>query len=219
MKMRTVFDENLEDIHEELSKLGRMVNIAIEKSVEALVEHDVDIANEVKEGDKEINQMQNDIDQKCYEIIALQQPNTFDLRRVMAVMRAASELERMGDHAENIADVTINVKGTKRDHELEEQISEIGDIINEMCHDIIEAFIDFDVERARKTAKEDRLVDRLYNDLRLSALTLMEKDKKYVLAAADYSFVGMHLERIGDYIKNIAEWIVYLDTGEISDLG
>ncbi|MDN6195113.1 MAG: phosphate signaling complex protein PhoU [Atopostipes suicloacalis] len=216
--MRTVFDENLEDIHEELSKLGQMVNTAIAKSVEALAEHDVDIANEVREGDSAINQMQNKIDQKCYEIIALQQPNTFDLRRVMAVMRAASELERMGDHAENIADVTINVKGTKRDHDLEQQIIEMGEIINQMSHDIIEAFVDFDIERAKATAKEDRLVDRLYNDLRLSALSLMEKDTKYILAAADYSFVGMHLERIGDYIRNIAEWIVYLDTGEITDL-
>lgn len=216
--MRTVFDENLEDIHEELSKLGQMVNTAIAKSVKALAEHDVDIANEVREGDGAINQMQNEIDQKCYEIIALQQPNTFDLRRVMAVMRAASELERMGDHAENIADVTINVKGTKRDNDLEQQIIEMGEIINQMSHDIIEAFVDFDIERAKATAKEDRLVDRLYNDLRLSALSLMEKDTKYILAAADYSFVGMHLERIGDYIRNIAEWIVYLDTGEITDL-
>lgn len=217
--MRTVFDENLADIHEELSKLGRMVNLAIEKSIEALIKHDVTIANEVREDDSEINQMQNDIDQKCYEIIALQQPNTFDLRRVLSVMRAASELERMGDHAVNIADVTINVKGTKRDQDLEEQISEIGELINKMSHDIIEAFVDFDVDKALATAKEDEKVDAMYVDLRLSALGLMEKDRKYVLAAADYSFVGMHLERIGDYIKNIAEWIVYLDTGKIIELG
>lgn len=217
--MRTIFDENLADIHQELSELGRMVNHAIEKSVKALIKHDVTIANEVRENDSEINQMQNDIDQKCYEIIALQQPNTFDLRRVLSVMRAASELERMGDHAVNIADVTINVKGTKRDHDLEEQISEMGEMLSTMCHDIIEAFVDFDVDKALATAKKDKKVDAMYVDLRLSALGLMEKDRKYVLAAADYSFVGMHLERIGDYIKNIAEWIVYLDTGKIIELG
>ncbi len=217
--MRTIFDENLAEIHGELSELGRVVNVAIDKSVKALVNHDVKIAKEVIKNDMDINDKQNEIDRKCYEIIALQQPNAFDLRRVLSVMRAASELERMGDHAVNIADVTINVKGTKRDQKLEDQISKIGQRLNEMSRDIIEAFVSFDVEKARATAKEDKIIDNLYDDLRTDALSLMQQDPKYVLAAADYSFVGMHLERIGDYIKNIAEWIVYLDTGEIVDLG
>lgn len=217
--MRTVFDEKLADIHWELSELGRAVNVAIKKAVDSLVTHDVDVANEVRENDENINQMQNDIDQKCYEIIALQQPNTLDLRRVLAVMRAASELERMGDHAVNIAEVTINVKGTKRDHHLEEQISAMGESLHSMCQDIIDAFVAFDVEKAYATAEKDSTIDQMYIDLRLTALDLMQKDPKYVLAAADYSFVGMHLERIGDYIKNIAEWIVYLDTGKIIEFG
>lgn len=217
--MRTLFDESLVEIHGELSEMGRTVNTAIGKSVEALVRHDVAIATEVIENDLVINKKQNEIDQKCYEIIALQQPNTSDLRRILAVMRAASELERMGDHATNIADVTINVKGTKRDQELEEQISKMGEKLSSMSHDIIEAFVSFDVEQAVATAKEDQKIDDMYRELRSTAVSLMQKDPKYVFAAADYSFVGMHLERIGDYIKNIAEWIVYLDTGEITELG
>lgn len=217
--MRTLFDESLAEIHEELSEMGRTVNTAIDKSVDALVRHDVTIATEVIENDLEINKMQNEIDQRCYEIIALQQPNTFDLRRILAVMRAASELERMGDHAVNIADVTINVKGTKRDQQLEEQISAMGDKLRVMSRNIIEAFVNFDVEEAVATAKEDKKIDNMYHELRASAVSLMQKDPKYVFAAADYSFVGMHLERIGDYIKNIAEWIVYLDTGKIVELG
>ena len=217
--MRTVFNENLAELHGELSDMGRTVNIAIDQSIKALVNHSVEIATEVIENDLAINKMQNDIDQKCYEIIALQQPNTSDLRRILAVMRAASELERMGDHAVNIAEVTINVKGTKRDQQLEDQISEMGEKLNHMCHDIIEAFVNFDVKQAVATAKEDQKIDDMYRELRTTALSLMQKDPKYVFAAADYSFVGMHLERIGDYIKNIAEWIVYLDTGKITELG
>lgn len=217
--MRTIFDENLAELHDDLSEMGRTVNRAIDQAVVALVNHDVTIATEVIENDLEINKMQNEIDQKCYEIIALQQPNTSDLRRILAVMRAASELERMGDHAVNIADITINVKGTKRDQELEDQISEMGEKLNRMCHDIIEAFVHFDVDQAIATAKEDEKVDNMYRELRTTALSLMEQDPKHVFAAADYSFVGMHLERIGDYVKNIAEWIVYLDTGKITELG
>lgn len=216
--MRTIFDEKLAEIHRDLLQLGRMVNETIYKSVKGLVNHDAVIAQQVIDGDEKINQKENDIDRKSYEIIALQQPNATDLRRVLAVMRASSDLERMGDHAENISGITINVKGKKRDEDLEHIISQMGEKITSMCTDIIDAFVEFDVDKAKSTAKRDDEVDELYQELRFAAVKLMKEDPDSVLAAADYSFVGMHLERIGDYVKNIAEWIVYLDTGEITDL-
>lgn len=216
--MRTVFDENLAEIHRELLQLGRMANEAIYKSVKALVNHDAELAQQVLTGDEKLNQKENDIDRKSYEIIALQQPNTTDLRRVLAVMRASSDLERIGDHAGSISQVTINVKGKKRDENLENIISEMGEKISVMCTDIIDAFVEFDVDKAKETARRDSEIDELYKDLRFAAVELMKNDPDSVLAAADYSFVGMHLERIGDYVKNIGEWIVYLDTGEITDL-
>ncbi len=216
--MRRVFDEKLAEIHRDLSQLGRMVNEAIYKSVKGLINHDAELARQVIDGDEKINQKENDIDRKCYEIIALQQPNTTDLRRILAVMRASSDLERMADHAQSISEVTINVKGNKRDAGLEASISELGDKINTMCTDIIDAFVEFDVKKARETAKRDEEIDTGYHELRLKALELMKDDPDAVLAASDYSFVGMHLERIGDYVKNIGEWILYLDTGEITDL-
>lgn len=216
--MRTIFDEKLAEIHRDLLQLGRMVNEAIYKSVKGLVNHDAELAQQVIDGDKKINQKENDIDRKSYEIIALQQPNATDLRRVLAVMRASSDLERMGDHAQNISEVTINVKGNKRDAELEKIISQMGEKISAMCTDVIDAFVEFDVDKAIATAKRDEEVDELYRELRFTAVELMKHDPDSVLAASDYSFVGMHLERIGDYVKNIAEWIVYLDSGEITDL-
>ena len=217
--MRTVFDERLAEIHRDLLQLGRMVNETIYKSVKGLINHDADLAQQVIDGDEKINQKENDIDRKCYEIIALQQPNAKDLRRVLSVLRASSDLERMGDHAQNISEVTINVKGNKRDENLEIIISQMGEKISSMCTDVIDAFVEYDVERAVATAKRDSEVDDLYHNLRLEAIELMKTDPDSVLAASDYSFVGMHLERIGDYVKNIAEWIVYLDSGDITDLG
>lgn len=216
--MRTVFDEKLAEIHRDLSQLGRMVNEATYKSVKALINHDAELAQQVIDGDKKINQKENDIDRKCYEIIALQQPNATDLRRILAVMRASSDLERMGDHSVNVAEVTINVKGKKRDEELESLISQMGEKITAMCTDIIDAFVEYDVDKAIETANRDNEVDALYKKLRFTAIDLMKHDPETVLAASDYSFVGMHLERIGDYVKNIGEWIVYLDSGEITDL-
>lgn len=216
--MRTIFDEKLAEIHRDLLQLGRMVNDTIYKSVKGLVNHDAVIAQQVIDGDEKINQKENEIDRKSYEIIALQQPNASDLRRVLAVMRASSDLERMGDHAASVSETTIRVKGKKRDEDLEHIISQMGEKITSMCTDIIDAFVEFDVDKARTTAKRDKEVDELYLSLRLAAVKLMKQDPDSVLAAADYSFVGMHLERIGDYVKNIAEWIVYLDTGKITDL-
>ena len=216
--MRTILDEKLAELHRDLSQLGRMVNEAIYKAVKALINHDAELAQQVIDGDKKINQKENDIDRKCYEIIALQQPNTTDLRRVLAVMRASSDLERMGDHAQNIAEVTINVKGKKRNVDLENKISDMGQKVTDMCTDVIDAFVEFDVDKAVETSKRDNEVDALYKELRFDAIDLMKNDPDAVLAASDYSFVGMHLERIGDYVKNIGEWIVYLDSGEIIDL-
>lgn len=216
--MRTVFDEKLAEIHRDLLQMGRMVNETIYKSVKSLVNHDADLAQVVINGDEKINQKENDIDRKSHEIIALQQPNTKDLRRVLSVMRASSDLERMGDHAQSVAEVTIRVKGQKRDNDLENIISNMGEKISAMCADVIDAFVEFDVEKAIATAKRDDEVNKLYKQLRSESIKLMQRDPESVLAASDYSFVGMHLERIGDYVKNIAEWIVYLDTGAITDL-
>lgn len=216
--MRTVFDEKLAEIHRDLLQMGRMVNETIYKAVKSLVNHDAELAQHVIDGDVKINQKENDIDRKCYEIMALQQPNTKDLRRVLAVMRASSDLERMGDHAQSIAEATIRVKGEKKNDELEKIISTMGEKISAMCTDVIDAFVEFDVDKAVSTAERDKEVDDLYHQLRLSAVELMRQDPESVLSASDYAFVGMHLERIGDYVKNISEWIVYLDSGEIVDL-
>lgn len=216
--MRTVFDEKLAEIHRDLLQMGRMVNETIYKSVKALVNHDAELAQVVIDGDEKINQKENDIDRKTHEIIALQQPNTKDLRRVLSVMRASSELERMGDHAQSVAEVTIRVKGQKRDSELEKIISAMGEKISDMCADVIDAFVEFDVDKAVAAAQRDNEVDALYQQLRAEAIELMQADPAAVVATSNYTFVGMHLERIGDYVKNIAEWIVYLDSGEITDL-
>lgn len=216
--MRTVFNEKLDEIHRDFLQLGRMTNEGIYQSVKSLVNHDAGLAQKVIDGDKQINKKENIIDQKCYEVIALQQPNTSDLRRLLAVMRASSDLERMGDHARNISVVTIRVKGKKRDAYLEQQLDKMGEKLNSMCADMLDAFLALDVKKAIVNAKRDAEIDQAYQELRHTVIELMREDPDAVLAASDYSFVGMHLERIGDYIKNIGEWIIYLDTGEITDL-
>ncbi len=216
--MRTVFDQNLAELQRELLAMGVLVNRGISKSVEAFLTHDIELAQEVIEGDFRINDTEHMIDRKCQEIIAMQQPNAGDLRRIIAVLKASSNLERMGDHAENIAVITINIEDKKSDPELEALIKELAEIVAEMASDIIDAFVDFDVAAASEIAKRDVEVDKLYNNLRYTSVNSMIDNPDAVYVASDYSFIGMHLERIGDYVTNIAEAIVYLDSGSVVDL-
>lgn|SRR5699024_9167835 len=216
--MRKIFDEKLAEIHRDLLQLGIMVNRAICNSVKAFVTKDIDLADEIIKNDLLINQKENEIDKKCTEIIALQQPLASDLRRVIAVIRASSNLERMGDHAQNIAEAVINIKNEKQLTELETIFKSMGDKVIQMSADIIDAFVDFNVEAAQEIARRDEEIDNSYNLFRLTAIDIMKEDPSTVFAASDYSFIGRDLERIGDYITNIAEGIVYLDSGKIVDL-
>lgn len=216
--MRTIFDEQLNAMHIDLLQLGRMTNEAIYRAIKAFVNHDIKLSKDILENDRKINEKEAEIDRKCSEIIALQQPNTRDLRRVISVIRASSNLERMADHAKNIAEATINIEDQKLNEELEILIQSMGEKVGSMTSDIIDAFVNFDVEESKAIAKRDKEVDELYNKLRFSAVLWMQKNPENVLAASDYSFMGRDLERIGDYITNIAEDIIYLSTGEIVDL-
>lgn len=216
--MRTIFDQKLDELHRELLRLGLKVNEAISKSVDTFIELDKTKAHEIIKDDKEINDMEREIEQKSTELIAVQQPNASDLRKIIAVLRATSTLERMGDHAQNIAEATINIRGNKRDEEMEAIIVEMFKKVRDMSKDILDAFVDFNVDKAIEIAKRDVEVDELYSELRKLTIKSMQQDPQTVSAGSDYAFIGMDLERIGDYVTNISENIVYLESGEVVDL-
>lgn len=216
--MRSIFDQKLDELHRDLIRLGVLVNEAISRSIKAFLDFDLDKAQVVIEEDKNINEAEREIERKSTELIAIQQPTATDLRRVIAVLRAAANLERMGDHAQNISEATINIEGHKRNEELERIIEKMSGKVLNMSRDILDAFVDFDVEKAIEISKRDIEVDELYDELRYTAIKLMRKDRKTVSAGSHYTFIGMDLERIGDYVTNIGESIVYLDSGESVDL-
>lgn len=216
--MRTIFDQKLDELHRELLRLGFMVNESISKSVDTFIELDKTKAHEIIKEDKKINDMEREIEQKSTELIAVQQPNASDLRKIIAVLRATSTLERMGDHAQNIAEATINIRGNKRNENMEAIIVEMFNKVRSMSKDILDAFVDFNVDKAIEIAKRDIEVDELYNELRVLTIESMQKDPQTVSAGSDYAFIGMDLERIGDYVTNISENIVYLESGEVVDL-
>ncbi|WP_027108871.1 phosphate signaling complex protein PhoU [Lacticigenium naphthae] len=216
--MRRAYEEELNRLHASFFRMGRAVNEAIHQSVKAFVNHDKELAKKVIEQDKEINEMEHELEQACIELIALQQPVTTDLRKIITVMKASADLERMGDHAVSISKSTIRVKGSKRIYEIEAMISEAGDRVEKMVQEVLDAFVDSDDEKAIRVANEDLEIDELTRDIHRISIEEMKKDPDIVLGATDYMLASTYVERIGDYVTNISEWILYLNSGKIQEL-
>lgn len=216
--MRRVFEEELSDLHIHFFRMGEAVNEAISKSVSAFVRHDKELAHQVIEGDVEINKMEINLEKKCFEMIALQQPVTTDLRRIVTIMKASSDLERMGDHAVSIAKSTIRVKGNKRIYEIEEAIAEMSEKVKVMVDKVLDAYMSTDAEKAKDIALKDKKVDKDFKSIYNSTINEMKADPELVLGGSDYLLVSGYLERIGDYVTNICEWIVYLNSGKVIEL-
>ena len=162
---RQNFDDELNDLHVRFSEMGMMVNEAIYKSVNAFINHDKTLAQEVIDADVQINEREVDLEKRSFEMIALQQPVTTDLRMIVTVMKASSDLERMGDHAVSIAKSTIRVKGNTRAPEIEETLAQMATKVKQMVEEVLDAYVKSDEKRAREIAKEDLRVDEFSNKI------------------------------------------------------
>lgn len=218
--MRKIFDDELKTMHGQFTKMGLMVNENILRAVKAFINHDKDLAIEAKQNDKAINAIEVEIENFCFQLIALQQPVTSDLRSIVTVMKASSDLERMGDHAVSIARSVIRTKEDrmKRIPEAEAMIAEMSEIVQEMVQEGIDAYVRRDTKEAYRIAEMDSKVDEHFVAINHFVLKRMAADPEVVPGGADYISVAGFLERIGDYVTNICERIVYLENGEILEL-
>lgn len=216
--MRQNFEEELNDLHVHFSEMGMMVSEAVYKSVKAFINHDKELAHNVIENDVAINNREAELEKKCFELIALQQPVTSDLRKIITVMKACADLERMGDHAVSISKSTIRVKGNKRDPKIEAEIADLSEIVKKRVEEVLEAYLQYDVRKAREIAQKDNQIDEAAHSITEKAIEDMKRSSDLVIGAADYILVASYLERIGDYVTNICEWIVYHETGKVVEL-
>lgn len=216
--MREIFSEELADLHVRFSEMGMLVNEAVYNSVKAFVNHDRELALEVIQNDEAINGREVDIEKRSFEMIALQQPVTSDLRMIVTIMKASSDLERMGDHAVSIAKSTIRVKGNTRVPEIEEDIAAMADVVKQMVEDVLDAYVKKDAQRARDIAQQDQQVNAAFKTIYDKCINEMQRDPETVVGSTDYMLVGTYLERVGDYVTNICEWIVYLKINKLTEL-
>ncbi|MGT2932740.1 phosphate signaling complex protein PhoU [Streptococcus catagoni] len=216
--LRTKFDEELDKLHNQFYSMGTEVLAQLNKTVRAFVSHDRDLAKEVIEEDEVVNEFETKLEKKSLEIIALQQPVSNDLRTVITVLKASSDIERIGDHASSIAKATIRMKGEERIPIVEEQINQMGKVVKQMVEDALNAYINGDDAKAYEIAAHDEVIDNYFRDIQTLAVEEIRKTPDAVFAGKEYFQVLMYLERIGDYARNICEWIVYLKTGKIIEL-
>ena len=216
--MRRVYEEDLVNLHVHFSEMGMMVNEAVYKSVKALTNHDKELAQQVIDNDIMINARETELEKKCFELIALQQPVTSDLRKIVTVMKASADLERMGDHAVSVAKAAIRVKGTKRVPKIEADIAELSEKVKVMVEGVLEAYIKEDANKAKNLSTAINGIDQDFYGIYQQCIDEMKVDPELILGATDYMLAARYLKRIGDYVTNICEWIVYLKTGKVVEL-
>ncbi|MGT2715297.1 phosphate signaling complex protein PhoU [Streptococcus respiraculi] len=217
--LRTQFEEELDKLHNQFYAMGNEVLGQINNTVQAFITHDRELAKEVIESDAKINAFEIKLEKKSLEIIALQQPVSTDLRTVITVLKATNDLERMGDHAVSIAEAAIRMKGEVRIQVVEAEIKRMGREVRRLVESALELYLnEGDMEQAYELAAHDEIINQYYNTIQDLATEEIKKNPEALIAGRDYFQVISYLERIGDYAKNICEWIVYLRTGNITEL-
>lgn len=206
----------LEKLEEDLLKMGRLLEEQIGKSVKALVEKDRNLAREVIEKDDMIDKMEVDIETKCLKLVALKQPMAGDLRLIASVLRNVIDIERMADHAEDIAEITIDLYEQKYIKPLID-IPRMANLAQVMVGKALKAFVDKNIQYAMSIIDEEKEMDGLYAQVFRELLSYMMQDPKTIAQATSLMLVAVHLERIGDHATNLAEMVVYVVEGKRMD--
>jgi len=210
---RGSFQKELYELRQNLLEMGALVESSIHRAVTSLARSDLQLAEQVIADDDIVDAMQLHIESKCLNLIALQQPVAKDLRVIGTALKIVTDLERMADHATDIAYVTLQLKREPLIKPLVD-IPRMACISQEMVHNALTAYITEDVDLALSLSEQDNDVDHLYNQVFRELLIYMIEDPRNIRQATHLLFVAQHLERISDHATNIGEWIVYMVSGE-----
>jgi phosphate transport system protein len=214
---RESFQNAIRELETELIQMGEIVNKAIEQAVLSLKEKNVASAERVIADDILINRKRWDIEEKSLALIVTQQPVASDLRKIISLLNIIVDLERMGDHAEGIAKITV-MTGTKPHVKPLVDIPKMAQKATDMLKRALSAFLNNDADEARRICKEDDEVDQLYDQVYRELLSFMIEDPKTITRATHLIWAAHNLERIADRITNICERVVFLVTGKMESM-
>ena len=209
--MRNRFDNQLEKLNNELLEMGSMIEQAIEKAISALVNNDVELAKTVIEGDEDIDHQERRIESLCMKLLLQQQPVAKDFRLISSALKMITDMERIGDQAEDIAEIaaTAKKKMLKKSKHIQRMAAATIDMVNKS----VEAFIKKDLLIAEEVSHNDDVVDALFEEIVNDLVDIIKKDEG-TSEVLDMLMVAKYFERIGDHAVNIAEWVQFSITGE-----
>lgn len=209
--MREKYEAELKNLNASIIKMGKMIEVAIENSVVALLGRDTATAKVIATNDDKIDDMEKDIESQCLRLLLQQQPMASDLRIITAALKMITDMERIGDHAADIADLIIELPDFSYSNM--NAIAQIGSEIIKMLNDSVESYINRDFNAAKNIIAHDDVIDELYYAIKKD---LVEKIKKTDQGEQilDYLLIAKYFERIGDHCTNIAEWVIFAVTGE-----
>jgi phosphate transport system protein len=208
------YNIELEDIRTHLSEMGGMAQRQVNDAITSLVEADIEKAEQVVRGDSTVNLMEMSIDEECVRILARRQPAASDLRLVIAVTKAITDLERIGDEASKIARQAIALSNEGMAPRGYVEVRHIGDQVSKMLQDALDAFARLDMDLAHEVVRMDRTVDMEYGTAMRELVTYMMEDPRSITRVLNIMWSLRSLERIGDHARNLAQYVIYLVNGE-----
>lgn len=215
--MRSVFEQELDELNQELSGMGTRVESIIEDTFEAFKTNDRDTLTKIAHGDSEIDRMEKDIETKCLSLMLRQQPVAKDLRHISMALKVVTDLERIGDHAVDIAELALRLND-KDSETMVNYLPEMVDNVKIMLRESIDAFVTKDMEQAKSIEKRDDIIDGLFCKVKDEVVELLKADSALSDKAVDLLMVAKYLERIGDHAVNVCEWTEFFDTGLVKNV-
>ena len=207
------FDQDLDQLRASIAQMGGLAEAAIADSMRALMQRDIETANRVIADDRKIDALEAEVERNAVQLIALRAPMADDLREVVAALKIAGVVERIGDYAKNIAK-RVHLIEHSRDLGPMALLPEMARIVGEMVHNVLDAFAARDFAKAEAVCERDQAVDNFYNSIFRTLLTFMMENSQNITAATHLLFVAKNLERMGDHATNVAEMVYFAATGE-----
>ncbi len=217
MSPRIIFDNELKLLRENVAQMARKVEESYDELFKALAEQDENKIMELKKNDKAVSKRQREIESQCLFLITKQQPIVGDLRVVTASLKVVTDIERVGDHVSDMADLLLRLQ--MKDLSLfSVHVETMIMATREMLHEAVEMFIARDMEAAKRVIKEDDIIDECFNKVKYDLIDSLKREVKDADECIDVLMLAKYLEKIGDHAVNIGEWEIFQETGNISDM-
>lgn len=208
------FNDELEDIRNRVLQMGGLVEQQVSGGLQALLDGDSELGQEISHSDHEVNSMEVDIDEACTQVLARRQPAASDLRLVVTVIKVITDLERIGDEAEKLGRFSVELASSKELPTFRKELRHLGQLVKSMLNESLDAFARMDVDAALRTAARDAEINQEYDSLSRLLVTHMMEDPRQVKNVLNITWCARALERIGDHSVNICEYVVFLVKGK-----